>query len=219
MRIAPAISSFIDRYLSRLLLWLLASVGLYYLSLRNYLLFHNLAEIFSIVVAATIFIIAWDVRRSLENGYLFVIGVAFLFVGAVDLLHNLAFKGMGVFPEYDTNLPTQLWLAARFLQAFAFLWAMRYLHRKPNPLRVWLVYAGLTLALVGSIFLGFFPTAYIEGQGLTPFKIYSEYAICLLLAVILGLFYRRRQEFDPRVWKWLALSLGVEIASELTFTQ
>ncbi|MBW2324262.1 MAG: hypothetical protein JRF41_12240 [Deltaproteobacteria bacterium] len=38
-------------------------VGLYAVSRANYLLFHSLAEIFSIVIAFSIFIIIWNARR------------------------------------------------------------------------------------------------------------------------------------------------------------
>ncbi len=39
--------------------WLVIA-GLYLASLYNYLLFHSLAELFSIVVAAAIFILIWN---------------------------------------------------------------------------------------------------------------------------------------------------------------
>ena len=37
-------------------------LGLYLLSLYSYLLFHSLAEIFSIVVGCGLFLVAWNVR-------------------------------------------------------------------------------------------------------------------------------------------------------------
>ena len=52
--------------------------GLYLSSLYNYLLFHSLAEIFSIVVAWAIFILAWNSRRIMDNNYLLFIGIAYL---------------------------------------------------------------------------------------------------------------------------------------------
>ena len=77
--------------------WMLILFGLYLTSLYSYLLFHSLAEIFSIVVACGIFMITWNARRFLDNNYLLFIGIAYLFIGCFDLLHTLAYKGMGVF--------------------------------------------------------------------------------------------------------------------------
>jgi hypothetical protein len=85
--------------------------GLYLLSRVNYLLFHCSVEVFSIVIAFAIFAIAWNSRRMMGSNFLLFIGIACLFVGRVDLLHTLAYRGMGVFPEYGSNLATQLWIA------------------------------------------------------------------------------------------------------------
>ena len=95
--------------------------GLYLSSLYNYLLFHSIAEVFSIVVALGIFVIAWNSRRILDNNYFIFIGIAFLFVGTVDLAHTLAYPGMGVFPGYGTNLAAQLWITARYVEGFSLL--------------------------------------------------------------------------------------------------
>ncbi|MCX5799582.1 MAG: hybrid sensor histidine kinase/response regulator, partial [Proteobacteria bacterium] len=72
--------------------WILVIGGLYFASLYNYLLFHGLAELFSIVVAFAIFILAWNTRRLLDNHYLLFVGIAYLFVGCIDLVHTIAYK-------------------------------------------------------------------------------------------------------------------------------
>src|SRR5512143_4117440 len=81
--------------------------------LDSYLLFHSIAEIFSIVVAFGVFTVAWNSVSFVKNSYLLILGVGSLFIAGIDALHTLAFKGMGVFPETGANLPTQLWVAAR----------------------------------------------------------------------------------------------------------
>ncbi len=78
--------------------------GLYLTSFYSYLLFHSLVELFSIVIACGIFIVAWNSRRFLDNNYLLFTGIAYLFIGGLDLVHTLAYKGMSVFQGYDSNL-------------------------------------------------------------------------------------------------------------------
>jgi hypothetical protein len=75
-----------------LLLGILLLFGLYLTSLYNYLLFHSIAELFSVVVASGIFILAWNSRRFLENSYLVLLGIAYLFIGALDTLHTLSYE-------------------------------------------------------------------------------------------------------------------------------
>ena len=69
--------------------------ALYYASLYSFLLFHVLIEIFSVIVAFTIFILAWNTRDKIHNSSLILLGAAYLAIGAVDLLHTLSYKGMG----------------------------------------------------------------------------------------------------------------------------
>ena len=106
-------------------------VGLYFTSRYNYLLFHSLAEIFSIVVAYGIFMIAWNSRKYIENGYLIFIAIAYLFIGGLDLLHTLSYKGMTIFPDYD-YYANQLWIAARYMESLALLTAFSYFYRKTS---------------------------------------------------------------------------------------
>ncbi len=69
--------------------------GLYVSSLYSYLLFHSLVELFCIVTAFVIFVIAWHTRRIQDNQYLLFIGIGSLSTGSIELAHALAYKGMG----------------------------------------------------------------------------------------------------------------------------
>ena len=197
----------------------LVLLGLYLISLDNYLLFHGVVEVFSIVVACCIFVLAWNVRRTLGNGYLMVLGVAYLFVAGLDFLHTLAYKGMGVFPEASTNLPTQLWIAARYLESVSFLIAPLFIKGGFHYRRFFVVFALLFSFSILSIFYWkIFPDCFIEGTGLTVFKKASEYMICVMLAVSVVLLYYRRQDFDTKVLRFLVLSILITTGSELSFT-
>ncbi|BCR04347.1 PAS domain-containing sensor histidine kinase [Desulfuromonas versatilis] len=193
-------------------------VPLYFLSRANYLLFHAVVETFSIVIACGVFMIAWNSRRFQENGFFFCLGVASLFMAAVDFLHVLAYKNMGVFPGAGANLPTQLWIGARYLEALSLLLALFFLRRKPRPVPLFAAYLGATALLLAAVFAGLFPDCFREGSGLTPFKIGSEYLICLLLAGSAGLLHRQRQLFDPGVLRLLLGATGAFILAELSFT-
>jgi len=192
---------------------------LYLASLYNFLLFHSLAEIFSIVVAFSIFIVAWNSRRFVDNSYLLFIGIAYLFIGGLDTIHTLAYTGMGVFPGYDTNLPAQFWVVARYVESFSLLFAPLFLGRK---LRVNVVILGhvvvLLVSLVSIFYWNIFPDCFVEGVGLTPFKKISEYIICLILAASILLLLRKRGEFDTEVLQLLIASITTTIGSELIFT-
>ena len=193
--------------------------GLYLTSLYSYLLFHSLAEIFSIIIACGIFMIAWNSRRFLDNHYLLFIGIAYLFVGGLDLVHTLAYKGMGVFSGYDANLPTQLWIAARYLQSISLLLAPLWIGRKLKINPMLLAYGAVIALLLLALFpWQIFPDCFMEGRGLTPFKKISEYILSLILMTAIVLLVQRRKEFDDIVFQLLNWSILTTIAAELAFT-
>lgn len=68
------------------------------------------------------------------------------------------------------------------------------------------------------IFLGYFPVCYIEGSGLTPFKIISEYVISAGLLVSTVLLYRKKNQLNPYIFKMVVLFIAFSILSEIAFT-
>jgi len=193
-------------------------VGLYAASRYNYLLFHSLAELFSIVIACGIFMVAWNSRRILENNYVLFLGIAYLFVAGIDLVHTMAYKGMNFFPDYDTNLATQLWIAARYTESTSLLLAPLFIRRRMGANRVLAAYSAVFALLLWLVFGGMFPACFVEGMGLTPFKKTSEYVISLMLAGAIYLLHRKREAFEKGVLRLLYASILATIASEMSFT-
>ena len=205
--------------------WLLACAGLmvfavlYAAEQYHYLLFHVIVELFSIVIAFSIFTFAWNCRRFLEDNYLVFLGIAYLFVAGLDTLHLISYEGMGVFTSGGANLATQLWIASRYLESIAVLAAAVLIGRRINPVVTFGVFTVVFAALVASIFwLGVFPECYVQGASLTPFKIYSEYIICGMLAAALGALYWHRAELDETLFWLLAVSIGLTMVAELFFS-
>ncbi|MCP3900881.1 MAG: PAS domain S-box protein [Desulfobacteraceae bacterium] len=205
--------------LSSLIPIFLILVGLYLTSFYSYLLFHSLSEIFSIVIAFGIFIIVWNSQRFIDNNYLLFLGVAYLFIGGVDLIHTLSYKGMNVFPGYGVNLPTQLWIAARYMESLSLFIAPFLFNRKIKISRIFTLYSIVTLLLFIFIFSKkFFPDCFIEGQGLTKFKIISEYIISIIIAGSIFALFTKKNEFDPEIFKLLVASAIITIGGEFAFT-
>jgi PAS domain-containing protein len=163
--------------------------------------------------------VAWNSRRIVENSYLLFLGIAYLFVALMDLIHTLSYKGLGVFPEYGTNLATQLWIATRYIESISLLIAPLIISRKMEIRFVFISYIAVSSLLLGSIFYwNIFPDCFVEATGLTPFKKISEYIISAILASSIFLLFRKRKEFDTEVFHLLVASVSITILSELSFT-
>lgn len=196
----------------------LALAALYLASLYNYLLFHTVVEGFTIVIGCGVFMVAWNSRGLLTNDYLLFLGIAYLFVAIIDLAHTMGYPGMGVFPGYDANLATQFWIGARYLESISLLAAPLFLRRRVPLKTVASVYGIASLAILIIVFGGWFPDCFVEGHGLTSFKIGSEYVISLILIAAAFMLYRYRNNLDNKVFWLISASIIVTVISEMAFT-
>jgi len=195
-------------------------VGLYFTTFVNYLLFHSLAEIFSIVVACSFFMITWNSKNYIKNQYILFIGIAYLFIALLDLLHTLAYKGMPIFTDYD-YYANQLWIAARYLESITLIVAFYFMDsdRNQKPEVLFTTYLIITTLIVLSIFVWkIFPVCFVEGVGLTPFKKISEYIICIILLAGIFILNKSKKKFEPKIYRNVLLSIICTIISELAFT-
>ena len=194
--------------------------GLCLARLQSHLLFHTLVELFTIAVEWSVFFLAWNSRRFLKQHYLLLIGIASLFVGVIDVFHTLGYRGMNVLPTGGANLAAQLWIAGRWVQALSFLAAPLFFRRQLNPYVTAGIYGVVTTALLAATLRNpaLFPDCFIEGQGLTAFKIGSEYAIVAVLAASAVILLREQRQLDPIVLRQLAAAIFLTISAGLAFT-
>jgi PAS domain S-box-containing protein len=195
-------------------------IGLFIISRSYFLLFHTIVELFSITVAWSLFLLVCISRRIIRNDALVFLGIAYFFIGIIDLFHTLSYSGMGVFPNISgANTSTQLWIAARIIESTSLFAYPLLLNCR---IRVWSIFLGYIIAtglLLASIFgWNNFPICYIEGTGLTPFKKAAEYIISLILTGAIVLLIWWRKFLDRDVFRFMTAAIAFTIAGELIFT-
>jgi PAS domain-containing protein len=191
-------------------------VGLAATELHSYLLFYGLAQVFSIVIASAIFMVAWNARRFAPHNYLLLLGVAYLFVAILDTLYMLAYPGMDVFHGYGRDLYVKLWIGARAMQAITLLLVPAFVTRKVKANIAFPAYALATVVLLLSIFYWrVFPACFDRSGEVAPFRRIAEYVICAALFGSLVWLHRRRRAMDRRVAQLLAVSIAAALVSEL----
>lgn len=184
----------------------------------NFLLFHTLAELFSVVVAFAAAVVAWYSRDWIGRNYLLLLGLGQFFVGGIDIVHTLGYKGIRIFEANSGNLSSQLWLSARALEAATFLLAIWAPQRRYNigiTVSVLLVAA---VGLVAAVFGGLWPATFIDGSGVTPFKTAVELVLVAAFGVTLLRLRGRASDFDPAVYRLLVLAVAAKLLTELIFT-
>lgn len=158
----------------------------------NYLALHSFLEVIAICVAVLIFAIVWNTRKYHKNENLLLLACLMLVVGMFDFSHVLSYKGMPhYFTPSDSDKAIHFWLLARLSSALALLalavrpwWRICRLPAYPTLIASFLITALLSHIVV--FYPHWLPATFVEGVGLTPFKIYTEYVlIALFLAAAL----------------------------------
>ena len=194
-------------------------IGFAWLSFSNYIFFHTAAELLTVIVSFTIAIIVLNTYQLFENSFYLFIGVSYGFAGIFDLIHTLSYHGMGVFPNATTNLAPQMWLIARYIDSLALLASTLFFRRKVKPRLLLTFYTILSAILLLSVFYwDTFPMCFVDGVGLTPFKVISEYVICILLILSIISLRKNKKWFHPRIYKLFFGFYLTSIATELSFT-
>lgn len=192
----------------------------------SYLPFHIFVETLTAITAALVFSVGWHAHDKARPGVLTVLACAFLAVGLLDIGHTISYKGM---PDFVTpSSPSKaiyFWITAKIVLSLSLLVAslMAWQPFASRRTRWWLLLASVSFTMLayGVILyaLSSMPPVFIDGQGLTPFKIHTEYSIIGLHAIAIVLFVinrQRTQGFDTRL---LAAGLFVMSLSEWCFTR
>ena len=183
----------------------------------NFLLFHTIAELISIVVAWSFFTFVWNLKQYIRNDAFIFIGISYFFIGLIDLVHTLSYKGMMAFGSAEFS--TQLWIAARYMESLSLFFLPLLINRCINVNIILSIFLTIVIVIFLSIFhFNTFPTCYHEGYGTTNFKKYSEYLICCILAASMFLLNRQKKAFDHTAYNLMILSIILTILSEITFT-
>ena len=159
---------------------------------------------------------------SARKGAVVFLGVAFLGVALLDLLHAMSYVGMpqAIIPNAPQK-PIFFWLCARMLAALALL-TYAVLPTVPDvsnfkkKLSVAMVGVFVAaLAAVGLFISESLPPLFVVGYGLTPLKLGLEWMIIGINVVALLMFWRRRQELANECILALGFAVALSIASEL----
>lgn len=206
------------KMLKKMSIFLIISLGLMYLGIRNYLAFHVISELYSSMVAFMMASISINTFKINKNNRIMFLGIAYGFIALLDLIHMMSYKGMGILGDETSNIPTQLWIAARYMESLSFTAFFTLSTKKLNLRKILNIYISISILILASIFtLKIFPNCYIEGHGLTSFKIISEYIICGILFVNMIIFIKGKEKRLNKNDMFVVYSLVATIISEIFF--
>jgi len=190
----------------------------------HYLAFHTLLEFFSILFAFCISTVIFYVYR--EKTYLrsIIIATTFFISGWIDIFHTLCYKGM---PDFITpssaSKATTFWIIARLIMAIGFFVSIHVKRDKTSRISRWIILSMSCIFILLIFYIityqpNLLPAFYVEGQGLTPIKIYAEYFIIALQGITAFLYLVEYEKIKNKTTILFSTALIINIFSELCFT-
>lgn len=188
-----------------------------------YLVFHNIAESFSIIVSMSIFGVGWFTYAQSKDMHTLFLGTAFLGIALMDMMHMLGYSGMpDLFTPNSPNKSTQFWIIVRFFSAISFLTSAfvpnenGLFKQKGLMLFVPILVSTLTFITV-TYFTELLPVTFSPEIGLTFFKRVSEFVIIFVLILALIAYWFRIPKFGWDKTKYYIYAFVFCILSELVF--
>ncbi|MBZ2174408.1 PAS domain S-box protein [Schnuerera sp. xch1] len=199
-------------------IYMLVLISVLFLAYNNFLVYHTAIELLStliVLLTATIALIAYNIS---ENDSMIFLGIAYGFIGCLDLIHILTYMDIGVFESNTTNISTQLWIIARYLESISLLTSFMLVNKKISLKKVFLNYFGISaLLLISILYFNIFPDCFVKGVGLTSFRKISEYIICGILLLGISYFINSKDTDLNKTDIFLVLSVTTTIISEAFF--
>ncbi len=226
----------IDNHYMYLLITLVISTIAFYLSIIfeyeiyqvfrsiNFLTWHTILELISIILAFIIFSNCYYSYRHLGRIRLLVLAITFMISGSIDFLHALSYEGMPyTFAQSSTILATTYWISARlFMATGLFLTSIIpfYYKKAINKTNILIIGIGIvfTLFYMINFKIELLPPLFIEGVGLTPLKLYLEYIIIGLQLMAIYFYLKTYRKIQNKHLIILCCGLILSIFSESLFT-
>ena len=208
--------------LGLVLAYLLRDLRLYEAGSGLMLSVHLLLELFSIVVAVLVVMMAWHAFKVEEQRVANTLIATFTVVAAMDLVHALSYEGM---PDLGSASSTSkaifFWLAGRSIELSG-LWLVALGMQLPGSRARWQLIglaASVVLFSLGTWQLEWFPETFVKGEGVTNIKTTAEWMLSLGYLAAAPWFWRvaATDATRDREYYYAAASFAMA-AGELTLT-
>lgn len=200
------------------------SIGIIFifLSYKNYFLFHTTVEIFGAVISFGFFIVSTNTYKINENDFLKFLGIGYAFVGILDLIHAFSYDNMQIFTIASINMVAQFWEAARIFELATVLISTVFIYKKirnANYLLIVFIYlAAFALLVLDVLYFKILPVYRTESNGLTQYKIITDYIVSLGFLISVIIFYKFRKVMDKSMFIYIEISLILKVIFQILFT-
>ncbi len=188
----------------------------------HYLPLHTLMELASIFAAFLVFATIWHTPSKEVPGSLVLLAIALLAAGWLDIGHTLSLTGMPDFVTPSSPVKSMwFWLTARLMVALNLLAYSFFPDTQPYSTKkkylILSIYSLINIIIFAVIIFyeALLPNTYVTGSGVTPFKVWFEYFIVLILAISAWRIYVLAKRTDDETTALLFGAAFTALLSEL----
>lgn len=185
-------------------------IAIIFIGSVNYFLIFSLIEITNIIFAFVITYIA--IKSSKKKSSYIILGVLYGFVALFDLLHFLAYKGIGSTIINNSTIVTEIWLIARYIESISILIFIVFYNKKINIYRVIIFFAGITMLLfIILLHYNFIPTK-INISMITKLQELRSYLSIIILVIAIFKMNYNKNSYKSKTYYFLVLSMITQIS-------
>ncbi|MDF2892139.1 MAG: histidine kinase [Clostridia bacterium] len=204
------------KFFTNTLIWagiIALALGLGYF---NTLTFHTVAELFTVIIAFSAFIIVLNTYNISQNSYLTFLGIGFGFVSVFEILHVITYAGTDIFLLNNPNVNLLVSIVPRLLQSVVILVSFIFINRKINIAWSVATYCFVTMALIAGLFYsGSSILIYIDVKKFTTFYQALEITAAVLFSVALVILMVNMKSFKFRIYKYMLFSLVASVLADI----
>ncbi|MBU1020904.1 MAG: GGDEF domain-containing protein [Firmicutes bacterium] len=205
-------------YRGIMLFYIISTVMFVLISFSNFLLFHTLVELFTVVLGILIFVISIYSRKYMNGSSFALLGIAYLFIGVFDLMHTFSFGGIGIF-DYTQNITNQFFVISRLFESIILLLAFsvcfkRKLFHDGAVFFMFIIVFGISFILIleGDIL----PVFYSQNIGQKTIVVIIDYISVALILVSASYIYNNEKRKLTR--NIILVSILLKLISILFFS-
>lgn len=204
--------------LSSLIVPTIITVALLLLGLYSpFLIFHFFAEFSSIFFALCLGIIIYFTFPITNNRYLQFLGLGYIVVAGLDVLHVITFPGMPFLMQNSTNVTLSFWVLTRLFEACLLLVSSRqFIYRlKVKTVVVFFFFIACSIFYIAAFDT---LTLFIPDEGVTPLKSNIEWLVIVLLAFSFVINSKHQLTGKGKVYWEVQVAILLTLLAEVFFT-
>ena len=185
---------------------------------EGHVLFHSLAEIFTVLVGITMAVVSYFTYQFTKNNFLLYLGLGFFWIALLHLFHMLTFKGVMIYSVYSVNTTLTFAVSSHLFEALLLITAPFINFSIISKTKLFLLFGFNSAFIYWLAFSQYRPNLFIEDIGTTSLKIAAEYTIIIILIAALFVYTKKRKLLDQSVYRYMISAILFIIVGQFTFT-